>query len=239
MPTFITEDDEYAKSSTVQQDVDFILANDTALEEESDEYQRGYMHALSAQQRQYSLRNRNVPINPILKRKEVLASENELHIVPNKGKEVVDPTPNKSPPENERVNQLIVSKDKAKKKDVPTKGVENTSSFSLENKISKLKVSIPLTELMRNNSYRGQVSKILNFDPMSDMVSVEDDQPELIFGPALNGESPDNDVPPFYISLRVHDFVLHNAMFDSGASHNLYAEGYHGEVGFGHHQEIP
>ncbi len=43
----------------------------------------------------------------------------------------------------------------------------------------------------------------------------------MIFGPALNGESPDSDVPPFYISLRVHEFVLHNAMFDSGASHNL------------------
>lgn len=53
------------------------------------------------------------------------------------------------------------------------------------------------------------------------MVSVEDDQPKLIFGPALNGESPDSDVPPFYISLRLHEFVLHNAMFDSCASHNI------------------
>jgi len=71
---------------------------------------------------------------------------------------------------------------------------------------------------MKNSNYRGQVSKILNFDPMSDMASVEDDQPELIFGPALSGES---EVPPFYISLRLHEFVLHNAMFDTGASHNL------------------
>ena len=55
MPTFITEDDEYAESSAVQHDTDFILSNDTALEEESNEYQRGYMHALSAQQHQYSL----------------------------------------------------------------------------------------------------------------------------------------------------------------------------------------
>lgn len=76
-------------------------------------------------------------------------------------------------------------------------------------------------ELMGNNDYRGQVSKILNFDPISDMVSVEDDKPELIFGPALNGESPDSDVTPFYINLRVHEFVLHNAIFDSDASHNL------------------
>ncbi len=56
---------------------------------------------------------------------------------------------------------------------------------------------------------------------MSNMVNVEEDQPEMIFGPASNGESRDNEVPPFYISLRLHDFILHNSMFDSGASHNL------------------
>ena len=71
MPTFITEDEEYAENSTEQKDEDFILANYTTLEEESDEYQRGYMNALSAHQRQYSLRNRDVPINPIQKIKEV------------------------------------------------------------------------------------------------------------------------------------------------------------------------
>ena len=49
-PIYITEDEEYAESSAVHKDVDFILANDTVLEEESDEYQRGYMNALSAQQ---------------------------------------------------------------------------------------------------------------------------------------------------------------------------------------------
>jgi hypothetical protein len=29
------------------------------------------------------------------------------------------------------------------------------------------------------------------------------------------------DVPPFYVSLKIHDLTLHNAMLDSGASHNL------------------
>ena len=29
------------------------------------------------------------------------------------------------------------------------------------------------------------------------------------------------DVPPFYISLNIHEMILHNAMLDSGASHNL------------------
>lgn len=62
---------------------------------------------------------------------------------------------------------------------------------------------------------------MLNLDPISDMVNVEDGQSEMIFGLTSNGEPPDSDVPQFYISLRLHDFVLHNAMFDSGVSHNL------------------
>eukprot|EP00253_Pinus_taeda_P026618 PITA_26618 len=53
------------------------------------------------------------------------------------------------------------------------------------------------------------------------MVKVEDDRSELIYGLALEGQSEDSEVPPFYISLRLHEYVLHNAMFDSGASHNL------------------
>jgi len=65
------------------------------------------------------------------------------------------------------------------------------------------------------------VSNILHIDPLSDMVNVEDDHPELIFGPTLEGQFKDSEVPPFYISLRLHKYVLHNAMFDSRASHHL------------------
>ena len=42
---------------------------------------------------------------------------------------------------------------------------------------------------MKNNNHKGQVSKILNLDPLSDMVNMEDDQLELIFSPSLEGQS--------------------------------------------------
>jgi len=54
-----------------------------------------------------------------------------------------------------------------------------------------------------------------------DVVNVLDDQPELLFGPEVNGKTINGGVPPFYVSLSIHDKVLHNAMFDLGASHNL------------------
>lgn len=122
---------------------------------------------------------------------------------------------------SERPNQPNVSKEKMEKKDVLAKEVDKVLVFNLENEIAKLNISIPLAELMKNNNYKSWVSKILSLDPSLDMVNVEDDSPKLIFGPALEGQSQDNDVATFYISLRVHDFVLHNAMFDSGASHYL------------------
>jgi len=35
---YITEDEEYSESPTIQKDEDFILENETVLEEESNEY---------------------------------------------------------------------------------------------------------------------------------------------------------------------------------------------------------
>ena len=48
---------------------------------------------------------------------------------------------------------------------------------------------------------------------------MNDDAPTIIFGSKLeNGD--EEEVPPFYLSLNVHDMVVHNTMLDSGASHN-------------------
>ena len=41
-----------------------------------------------------------------------------------------------------------------------------------------------------------------------------------MFGPRVE-ENDDDEVPAFYISLNVHDIILHNSMLDSRASHNL------------------
>jgi len=41
LPIYITEEEEYLESPFVQKDEDFILENETVLEEQSDEYQRG------------------------------------------------------------------------------------------------------------------------------------------------------------------------------------------------------
>ena len=71
--------------------------------------------------------------------------------------------------------------------DIVIKEVDKTIPFNLESEISKLKVSIPLTELVKIDKYKTHVVKTLKVDPLSDMVNIEDDQPELIFGLAIDG----------------------------------------------------
>ena len=79
----------------------------------------------------------------------------------------------------------------------------------------------PLSELAKHEVYRSQISGSLKIYVNKDSVNVFDDQPELIFGPKVNGKIAKGQVPPFYVGLNIHEKILHNAMFDSGASHNL------------------
>lgn len=196
------------------------------LHAESDHYQCGYMNALTAQQRQYFLMSKDVPVNPIHKRKDV-QSKNDSSNIQKKGKEITDPNSSKVPSTstvaNEKNNQQKDSamEEQTDKKDIGVKEVEKVSYFNLESEIGKLKVSIRLTKLVKNRNHKHHVSRILQIDPSFDMVNVKDDHPELIFGLAIEDQPEDRKVPPFYLSLRLHEYILHNAMLDSRASHNL------------------
>lgn len=100
--------------------------------------------------------------------------------------------------------------------------------------MAKIKIPVPLTELLSRGVYRSQVLKALAIElgigtqaltigsvTHSDTLNLADDCPELLFGPAVDGRDDTGDVAPFYISLNIHDLILHNAMLDSGAPHNL------------------
>jgi hypothetical protein len=106
--------------------------------------------------------------------------------------------------------------------------------FNLEGELAKVKIPIPLSELMNKGIYHSQVIKALTIEPNigtkaltigsknhSYTMNLTDDQPELLFIPKLDGRDDNGDVAPFYISLNIHDPILHNAMLDSSASHNL------------------
>ena len=58
----------------------------------------------------------------------------------------------------------------------------------------------------------------------SEILELIDDNPTISFGSKVESIG-DEEVPPFYLSLNVHDMVVHNSMLDSGASHNLMPKG--------------
>ena len=146
---YMTEDEEYTGNMDSPIDEDYILSNDDDLETESDDYQHGYMNYLSAQQKQYSLRSRDVPVNPIQKRKEA-QSKNDLQ---KKGNEPVDqnhsninqPSTSSTAIEKDTQKKEIVTRNLNLRRDIVVKEVDKVTTFNLENEIAKLKVSIPLT----------------------------------------------------------------------------------------------
>jgi hypothetical protein len=62
---------------------------------------------------------------------------------------------------------------------------------------------------------------MLKMGQTSDTLNIQDDHPTILFWPRVEEGSKNEEVPLFYVSLKIHDMILHNAMMDSGASHNL------------------
>ena len=99
-------------------------------------------------------------------------------------------------------------------------------SFSLQTILSKVKIYIPFSELLKNKEYRDKITGMVKGQGyfLPDILEVNDDVPTISFGTKLkNGD--EEEVPPFYLSLNVQDMVVHNSMLDSGASHNLVPKG--------------
>jgi hypothetical protein len=118
---------------------------------------------------------------------------------------------------------IQTNKSEGKISEVLTKETDKVNtSFNFDNELNKIKIPIPLVELEKHPTYRKQIPKVMGvYEPEShsNVINLEDDRPNITFGPHFEG-SKDN-VAPFYITLNIHDQLLHNCMLDSGASHNV------------------
>ena len=97
-----------------------------------------------------------------------------------------------------------------------------TLSFNFSNELRKIKVVVPLKELIQVPTFSKYLKKVFEFpSPMinEDSLKLNDELPHIIVGRLV--EDQNNNVPPFYINLLLHDQLLHNCMLDSGASDNL------------------
>jgi hypothetical protein len=87
--------------------------------------------------------------------------------------------------------------------------------------MTKIKIFVPFSELIKKGEYRNKIIKMLKMEEAPDTLNIQDDHPAILFGLCIEETSDTDDVPPFYVSLKIHDMTLDNAMLDSGTSHNL------------------
>ena len=103
------------------------------------------------------------------------------------------------------------------------RGLEKSPSpFSFESEIQKLSIPIPLIELLKNESFKRSILEALDpkaIQASTDYVNLQDDQPAVVLSPMI--ENCEDSSPSFYVSLPIHDKILHNCLLDTGASHNL------------------
>ena len=100
--------------------------------------------------------------------------------------------------------------------------------FNLQSELAKLKVSIPFNELLRNQEYSDTITKITanQGEDHPNILELTEDNPTIILWSKIDSvDSEDEEVPPFYMILNVHDMVFHNGMLDSKASHNMMPKG--------------
>ena len=84
---------------------------------------------------------------------------------------------------------------------------------------------------MKNDALKYSILKSLQpkIHIDTDFVNLQDDKPIVTIGPMI--EELNYYFLPFYISLNIHDKVLHNYLLDSGASHNLIPKALMDELG--------
>jgi hypothetical protein len=87
--------------------------------------------------------------------------------------------------------------------------------------MAKIKIFVPFNEFINNNEYKNKIIKMLNMEQTSDTLNIQVDHPVILLGPCVEENNDADEVPRFYVSLKIHDMNLHNAMLDSGESHNL------------------
>ena len=55
---------------------------------------------------------------------------------------------------------------------------------------------------------------MLKMEETSDTLNIKDDHPSILFGPHVEESRDADEVPPFYVSLKIHDMIFHTDMLD-------------------------
>lgn len=104
----------------------------------------------------------------------------------------------------------------------PLKVEMNASTFSLQKGLDKVNIYVPLTEFLKQPAYKIHIFDFMDVSHVTstqDILNLWEDRLVVMFGLCMEEQDPST--PPFYVTLVIHDLLLHNSMIDSGTSHNL------------------
>jgi hypothetical protein len=206
------EHDQYMREND-----DIMLETDDTLSWEMEEFRKGYHNAIMQFQKKYNLRSRKASTEP----QQTNPIREPLADTPSTSRPKKD-NPTKDATEKGKSKEEVPRKAPETSRETGVKEVEKVSPpFNFENEMAKIKISIPFNELIKKGEYRDQIIKMLKMGETPDTLNVQDDHPAILFGPRMEETGDTEDVPPFYVSLKVHDMTLHNAMLDSGARRTI------------------
>lgn len=110
-----------------------------------------------------------------------------------------------------------------KEREVELGGIEKGQfAFNLQKELEKVKILVPLTKLLKQPTYKAKVFHFMlpsTAIPTHDCLNLQEEKSMVVFGPHV--EELDSSTAPFYVTLVIHDLLLHNCMLESRASHIL------------------
>jgi hypothetical protein len=194
-----------------------ILKTDDAPLWKTGEFKKGYQNAIMQFQKKYNLWSKDAPIES----RQTDSMNGPIADAPSTSQPRLESAA-KDATEKANLKQEIPKKAPETGRETSRKEVEKACPpFNFEHEMEKIKIFVPFNELIRKGEYWEQIIKMLKTGGAPDTLNVRFDHLSILFGPRIEETSDEEDVTPFYVSLRIHDLNLHNAMLDSGASHNL------------------
>jgi len=99
---------------------------------------------------------------------------------------------------------------------------KSPSHFIFQSEIQKLRIPIPLIELVKNESFNKSILEALEpnaIQASTDYVNLQDDKQVIVLSPMIKNY--EDNSPSFYVSLTIHDKIFHNCLLETRANHNL------------------
>jgi len=109
---------------------------------------------------------------------------------------------------------------------------KSPSPFSFQLEIKKLRIPMPLIELVENESFKRSILKALEpkaIQASIDYVNLQNDKLAIILNPVI--ENCEDNSPSFYVSLTIHKKILRNYLLDTRSSHNIMPKAVMDELG--------